>query len=171
MVQHHHVEDGRGLATVIVRDRERDGLVARNIPSHNGVRGTAAHRGEVIVSGRRPGSNANTVREGPSVGEKFTVVIHKHIWKDQAGVGHGGQRLCVDLDRDPVVDLNEKRLRPDVDAIGDRQGEGECFALTVDLIPFVLLRINANTAALRAIAPIPLEVKVVDGNIVDRAAC
>ena len=54
-----------------------------------------------------------------------------------------------------------------VDAIRDRQGQVEDGAFSADVIPFVLLCIDAFSSTRSTVAPVPLEVQVVNWDVVD----
>ena len=171
MIQDHDGQYCCGLATVVVDDRQRDRFVPGDIPSHDGVDSTACDGRKIIVSCGRSRANSDPIGEGPIIGQNFSIIVHKDIWQDQTCVGHGGHGFGKDLHRNPVVDADLYGFDPGVDAIGYGKGEVEDGALTVDFTPLMLFSIGTHASAARSIAPIPLEVQVLNGNVIDGPSC
>ena len=159
------------MTTVVVDDRQRDRFVPRDIPSHNGVDGAACDGRKIIVSCGCSRANSDPIGEGPVIGQNFSIIVHKDIRQDQSCVGHGCHGFRKDLYRDPVVDADLYGFDPGVDAIGNGKGEVEDGALTVDFTPLMLFSIGTHASAARSIAPIPLEVQVLNGNVIDGPSC
>ena len=65
--------------------------------------------------------------------------------------------------------MDHDGLHSDVDAVRNRHCEVKALTLSIDFIPLMLLGIDADSTALGSITPIPLEIQVIDWNVVNGA--
>ena len=78
----------------------------------------------------------------------------------------GDQRLAEHLDRDPVVDGDLHLFGADVDAVRNIQNKRIGDVFTVNFAPLMLLGVHAHTVIGRPVAPIPVKVQVLGGNVI-----
>jgi hypothetical protein len=66
--------------------------------------------------------------------------------------------------------VDEDGFDAGIDTVRDREREVERDVLTVDVVPLMLLSIDALPTAAGPVAPIPLEIKELQGNVICRSA-
>ena len=91
---------------------------------------------------RNTRSDAHSICEGPIVRFNRSIIVNKDVWHDKIRVGHGHHRLRINLDGKTVVDVHLDYFRSVIIAVKNGENEVVSDVFTINIAPFMLLRIN-----------------------------